>query len=387
VRAVLFASVLALGCASPNSLALQVSSAAGPVNNISISVFDRFRALMMNRGLASSSLPGTLVLSGLPLTELRIALSADSGAELGWARVTPLNGRISAHAALSRLTPDADGDGVPDAVDNCATVPNPDQADAAGSGVGDACRNPDGAAPVDLGLDMTGISNLDLAGLDMGSPPKPDLAAPPDLAPPPSICASAGVLFCEGFENGISYGTIKNNGTLTTDSQHVYRGQFALDAQQNAGNSTVVAIRTGTLPSPDIYLRAFVYAASVPLGTATLLRAQASTGMQNSIDLQMANGVFQTWLSRTGVLTTSTQAVPTGRWFCAEWHIHIATNGAADLQLDGQSVAGLSGSVDTTNPVAYDWLVFGLDEGASGPARQIWLDELAMDNKPIGCAK
>jgi hypothetical protein len=34
---------------------------------------------------------------------------------------------------------DADGDGVPDALDNCPSVPNPDQTDADGDGLGDAC--------------------------------------------------------------------------------------------------------------------------------------------------------------------------------------------------------------------------------------------------------
>jgi hypothetical protein len=37
--------------------------------------------------------------------------------------------------------PDSDGDGVPDAWDNCPNTVNPDQADADGDGVGDACDN------------------------------------------------------------------------------------------------------------------------------------------------------------------------------------------------------------------------------------------------------
>jgi len=39
---------------------------------------------------------------------------------------------------------DDDGDGVPDAVDDCPVTPNPDQADLDGEGVGDACDRVDG---------------------------------------------------------------------------------------------------------------------------------------------------------------------------------------------------------------------------------------------------
>ena len=39
--------------------------------------------------------------------------------------------------------PDTDGDGVLDDADNCPTVPNPDQADSDGDGVGDACERVD----------------------------------------------------------------------------------------------------------------------------------------------------------------------------------------------------------------------------------------------------
>lgn len=37
--------------------------------------------------------------------------------------------------------PDGDGDGIPDATDNCPTVANPDQMDSNGNGIGDACES------------------------------------------------------------------------------------------------------------------------------------------------------------------------------------------------------------------------------------------------------
>jgi large repetitive protein len=51
---------------------------------------------------------------------------------------------------------DADGDGIPDATDNCVSVANPDQADSDADGIGDACdpcpatADPNGHCPVTI---------------------------------------------------------------------------------------------------------------------------------------------------------------------------------------------------------------------------------------------
>ncbi len=55
--------------------------------------------------------------------------------------VDPTPGNNSANTTTTVNALDQDGDGVPDAIDNCPTTYNPDQADADGDGVGDACDN------------------------------------------------------------------------------------------------------------------------------------------------------------------------------------------------------------------------------------------------------
>ncbi|MDI7268633.1 MAG: right-handed parallel beta-helix repeat-containing protein, partial [Myxococcota bacterium] len=83
--------------------------------------------------------PGPLFAPGIDSNVVKVRDSHPYGARDAW-----LVG------GLPGCPGDADGDGVPDDIDNCPDVPNPGQEDGEGDGVGDACDETPPEAPVIL---------------------------------------------------------------------------------------------------------------------------------------------------------------------------------------------------------------------------------------------
>lgn len=154
--------MLAAGC-SPTTVRIALSVASGtPSQTVSLSLYDERGPVILDRAMqkeitemggAASSLLAVLPDAS---SDLRVVADGSLGAE-GGAKVTAsAHHEVAVKVVLAAATPDGDGDGVPDAFDNCPSVKNHDQLDESGSGSGDACRD------ADLGTDLAVMMGSDL---------------------------------------------------------------------------------------------------------------------------------------------------------------------------------------------------------------------------------
>lgn len=167
-------TLLVAGCpARPTAVRLALSADAGmTADSIRLTVFDRYGRVVDGAAVGDSGkLPGDVVVLLSPGAGAARALAqASQGGVLvgAAAAIVPIVVAREAKLALV-LSPgalaDADGDGVPDAIDNCPKVANPDQRSPDGAPLGEVCRGDRG----------------DAAGADR-----------PDGGPPPDIDGGAG---------------------------------------------------------------------------------------------------------------------------------------------------------------------------------------------------
>ena len=213
------------GGATTLRIAVDVDASDPAPTSGTVSVYDRYGALALGVAAQPRSPGGPLVPGVVEVAlpkraqEIRVAIVGDAPVRcLGGLRATvKANAETRAALMLSSSTADADSDGVPDDIDNCPAVANPDQADAEGDGVGDACAPP--AADLGVGDDLSVADDLsiagDLAGRDLALPrdlAARDLAMPRDLAKPNDL-AVAGSL-AQSFAEAPGPTDLTAEGTL-----------------------------------------------------------------------------------------------------------------------------------------------------------------------------
>jgi hypothetical protein len=74
---------------------------------------------------------------------------------------------------------------------------------------------------------------------------------------------------------------------------------------------------------------------------------------------------------------------------CIEWETKISSSGYMKMWVDGTEVTALEGSQSTSSSPSVSELTFGVAAQSTGalPARELWLDEIAVDSQRIGCSK
>ncbi len=149
-RGILVAVLLAAGCRqAPTTVRVSLTAVPGmSADAIALTVFDRHGRIINGANLGGADkLPGDVVVlvDGQAGEARAFALAADGSIAVGGGagRVPILRGQevpLGLELQLGTMS-DIDHDGVPDAIDNCPTVFNPDQTSSDGSDVGDAGRD------------------------------------------------------------------------------------------------------------------------------------------------------------------------------------------------------------------------------------------------------
>lgn len=228
--------------------------------------------------------------------------ASHAGAYLPYRITVALNGG-DVVAVNVRL--DGDGDGVPDASDNCPTVANPDQKDSNGNGIGDACDS------VDLSVSLTAVPNPAIVG-DTVTYTATVTNNGPSTASTVTVsgltgCTLSSSTIPSGGTAGCSVSISATTVGTTTQTVGVSGAEVDPNTANNtasvsvtANPSTDIAVSLSATPNPDFAGQALSYTATV-----TNNGPSSATGVMLSDTLPLGL-IFNTVTPSTGCTTGQT---------------------------------------------------------------------------------
>jgi len=217
--------------------------------------------------------------------------------------------------------------------------------------------------------------------------------------------------FCEDFESGSleRYEMLGDN--VTVDATHAARGARALHVRAQ-GSLDVELIRTRApfpLPANSHYLRMFVYFAALPAPPMDVngwslawAQTEPSEAQYTRLGGQFdgTNNFFATGSAEPAITlvdadpAASPRPVPTGEWLCLEWR-NDGTRHEQHFYWDAVEHPSLTITASTPSPInptvpyvapRVDFVDIGWIGTVNEPV-DVWIDEIAIDEQRIGCAR
>jgi hypothetical protein len=211
-----------------------------------------------------------------------------------------------------------------------------------------------------------------------------------------SRCPDLAVQLCDGFEAATldaRWTPTLHGATVRIDDQFAYRGNHSLRIDVQDPNSAAQGEITerDTFPSSDIFMRAFVYlpagTPAAPLRVMTPFQPSPPYVGQALYLVPTSTGFAPQLFDGLDGTRADTQmaSFPTDRWVCLEWEVKEGTPGQVHVFVDDTEYVDLQRTENTATSPPAGTLAFGLlHENPTAP-HTIWLDEVAVDTRRIGC--
>jgi hypothetical protein len=254
-----------------------------------------------------------------------------------------------------------------------------------GSGGGGQKAAKSDASPPDAGAGVLDATTSDAGGgNDSGDSGE---AGEAGESGPPSLCPGT-FLFCDGFEQNLTnWSEVQSSGgQVYVDSVHVYRGAKALHANlyavAEAGTQAwAYASKYGTQPWPThVFTRLFAYVPS-PSPSSPYAGLELRVLPSNAA---LAMETFDTNADKSW--QSADASAPLDQWVCFE--VEADTNAeTSHLYMNDVEVTDLAQSGLALMQLGITNVGLTLPSGNVEPARDAWIDEVAVDSARIGCAR
>jgi hypothetical protein len=258
---------------------------------------------------------------------------------------------------------------------------------------GDAIGNPG----VDSGVGSDTGSGAEIGAEDGEGDGPSDGGADGDSgeAGTPVACPGPFVL-CEDFENGINGATWTQQGSLAIDTSRAHRGTHSI--LFSADNALLRTTKPFPQLANDLWARVFVYMDQTPPGSTTSQQgpnASFSWAAGNAGDTRVGfrHTRYSGGYNYPGDDFTNTDDLvwPLNQWVCVEWHYNsdpASGMGTQDYWMDGAPRPMMSFAAHPMPAFTYFWIgmyLFGTLDG--GAAYTMWMDDLVLDTKQVGCTQ